>query len=189
MRRVAIGAAVLAAIVAGIFSATVMSAGSAEQPPGAGDELAAGTVQTGETVPDPHGGPPWAVRIFDGDSSRRCIATGRTDGQAFGPVDASGTIHDAGDIARGSCADPKAEPLQAAVAGYADSAGTGPRSVVFGVADASVATVRVTGPDVQRTVTPDAERTFVVVGDGRPEKGAWTVDVTLSDGSTRTYSL
>ena len=180
----------LLAVVAGIASASLVAPGTAaEQPVNGRDELPSGDVQTGETVADPQGGPPWAVRIFDGETSERCIVAGRTDGTAFGPVDASGQIHDRGAVASGGCDDPADEPVQVAVMRYADTGGTGPRSVLYGVAAANVTSVEVVAPGFSGPVTLDARRTFLVVSDGLTDKGASSVVAVLSDGTTRSYQL
>jgi hypothetical protein len=189
-RKVAIVMALLLAIVAGVASASLVTAGTAAEQPSSGRyELPSGDVRTGDPVPDTHGGPPWAVRIFDGDTSLRCIVAGRTDGEAFGPVDARGEIADRGAVASGSCLDPAAEPVQAAVMRFAETAGTGPRSVLFGVAAPDVTRVEVVAPGVSGPVTLDSARTFIVVSDGLTVRGGSTVAVTLSDGSTRFYAL
>ena len=189
-RRLRIALAMLLAIGSGIAAASVVTTGTAsEQPSGGRDELPSGDVVTGESVSDPRGGYPWAVRIFDGDTSKRCIVAGRTDGEAFGPVDATGEIHDGGAVASGSCADPAAQPVQAAVMRFGDNAGTGPRSVFLGVAAPTVTSVQVRASGVTRPVTLDAARTFLVVSDELTAEGAWTVEVGLSDGSTRSYRL
>jgi hypothetical protein len=189
-RRIAIAVATLLAIAAGVGSASLVSPGTAsEQPVNGRDELPAGDVQTGDPVPDPHGGPPWAVRILDGETSERCIVAGRTDGSAFGPVDAAGEIHERGAVASGSCADPAQEAVQVAVMRYADTAGTGPRSVLYGVAAPNVTSVEVEAPGTSGSVTLDSKRTFLVVSDGLSEHGAWSVEVVLSDGTMRSYQL
>ncbi len=189
-RRLAIAAALLLAVVAGIASASLVTAGTASEQPSAGrDELPSGEVQTGDPVSDTRGGRPWAVRIFDGGTSLRCIVAGRTDGEAFGPVDATGEISDRGAVASGSCGDPAAEPVQAAVMRFLDTAGTGPRSVLFGIAAPNVKSISVVAPGVSGSVRLDSKRTFIVVSDGLTKPGASTVAVTLSDGSTRSYDL
>ncbi len=189
-RRLAIALAMLLAVIAGIASASLVAPGTAaEQPVSGRDELPSGDVQTGDTVPDPQAGPPWAVRIFDGDTSERCIVAGRTDGTAFGPVDAAGEIHDRGAVASGSCGDPEDEPAQVAVMRFADTGGTGPRSVLFGVAAPNVTRVEVVAPGVSGPVTLDSRRTFLVVSDGLTANDASSVEVVLSDGTTRSYQF
>ena len=189
MRRLFVATAVLITTAAGIASASVVSSLSAQPLTLDGAETLADLGQIGETVPDPRGGPPWAARISTTPSGQRCVTVGRTDGQAFGPVDATGHILDIGRSFSGSCADPAREPLQVAVARYADTAGTGPRSVLFGVADKDVVSVAVTQPGGIGPLTPDRSRTFVVVREELARDQPWTVIATLSDGTQHAYSL
>jgi len=60
--------------------------------------------------------------------------------------------------------------------------------VLFGVAGPSVAGIAVSGPRGRAQADLDARRTFAVVHEGLSDDGAWSVVVTLSDGSTRTVS-
>jgi hypothetical protein len=190
MRPTALAACVLLAAAAGIASASLVSPGSAaEQPAGGRDELPAQSIRTGAGVADPRGGPSWAVRVYDGDSALRCIVAGRTDGTAFGPVDAAGRVRDTGAVASGSCADPLEEPLQLGLADYEDTAGTGPRRVLFGIAAADVTRVVLVAAGVRRSIALDARRTFVVPSDERSDLEDVTVTITLSDGSLRAYRL
>jgi hypothetical protein len=188
MRRLALIAATLLAVVGGVASASVVTGATGGGAPGdvTPEETAVSDVR-GVATADPRGGPPWAVRVLDGDSDRRCITVGRTDGRRFGPADASGRIIDTDAIITGACADPATDPLQLAVAGYGDSGGQGPRSVLFGIAAANVRSVLVTGPGGSRLVSPDGERTFVLVAEGDLPATVWTVTATLSDATTRTY--
>jgi hypothetical protein len=112
---------------------------------------------------------------------------GRTDGTAFGPVDAQGQVRDTGSVASGSCADPAEEPTQVAVARYVDSGGSGPRSVLFGIVEPQVTSVDVAVPGIKRPVALDAARTFVVVADALWPPGDAEVTLTLKDGSSRSY--
>lgn len=186
MRRLLITAAMLVMAAAGIASASVVSAGWAEPVTPDATEAIDELAQIGETVPDPRGGPPWAVRISTTPAGRRCVTVGRTDGRSFGPVDAAGAILATRPAFSGSCADPADEPLHVALARYAAS-GDGARSVLFGVADASVVAVTVTEPGEIEPVAPDRHRTFVVVREGLSRSENWTVMATLNDGTVRTY--
>lgn len=193
MRRLLLAATLLAVVAAGVAGATVVSAGMSAPPvppvPDVAVVAVAGPI--GKPVPDPRGGPPWAVRISTGSSGSRCVGVGRTDSRAFGPVDAAGRILDVGPSASGACAGAGAdrEPLQVALARYADTAGTGPRTVLFGVADASVVSVVVVEPGAVGPVALDRERTFVVVSERLAPDEAWEVVATLSDGTRRSYPL
>lgn len=189
MRRLTVVTAMLITMAAGVASASAVSGVSAEQSmPDVGGPLGA-LAPIGETVPDPRGGPPWAVRVSTTPAGQRCVAVGRTDGRAFGPVDAAGQILHAEPSFSGSCADPGSGPLQVALARYADTGGAGPRSVLFGVADARVVSVAVTQPTGIEPITPDRYRTFVVVREEMARDQAWTVVATLTDGTQRVYPL
>jgi hypothetical protein len=189
VRRFAIALAMVLAVIGGVASASVVTDGAGAGPangPVQPEEQAVSETR-GSPVADPRGGPPWAVRVLDGDSDRRCIMVGRTDGRAFGPVDADGRVVETEAIIRGSCADPAADPLQLAIAMYPASAGQGARTVLFAIADAAVESVRVVGPDGPRATKLDAARTLAAVYDGLAPSGSWTVTATLRDGSTRVY--
>lgn len=188
-RRISITLALLLAIAAGIASASVVSPGTASAPLPARDELPAGSVVAGLPVADPRGGPPWAVHVFDGDTSWRCIMAGRVEGDAFGPVDASGHVTDSGAVARGSCANPQAEPAQVALVRYAGTAGAGARSVLFGIVSEDVTSVTVVAPGATGPVQLDPARTFIVVSDGLTPPGESTIEVTMTDETTRSYRL
>ena len=189
MRRLAIVTAMLVTMAGGIASASFVSGTSTEKAlPDALEPLGA-VGQVGETVPDPGGGPPWAVRVSTTPAGQSCVTVGRTDGRAFGPVDAAGRILDTGPSFSGSCADPHGGPLQVALARYADTGGAGPRSVLFGVADARVARVTITQPSGIEPITPDRYHTFVVVREGMARDQAWIVVATLIDGTQHEYPL
>lgn len=188
-RRISIALAVLLAVVAGIASASLVSPGAASEPLLARDELPAGSVEDGDPVADPLGGPPWAVRVLDGNTSVRCIVAGRVEGTAFGPVDASGHVEDSGVVPRGSCDDPQAGPAQVVLARYAGTTATPSRSVLFGIVSADVTSVEAIAPGATGPVQVDAARTFIVVSDGLTPVGECTVEVTLTDGTTRSYRL
>lgn len=189
MRRLVIATAMLITMAVGVAGASIVSGASAEPSTPGTAEPPAGPGHVGETVPDPRGGPPWAVRMRTTPAGQRCMTVGRTDGRAFGPVDARGRILDTGPSFSGSCAASESEPLQVALARYADTAGSGPRSVLFGVADARVVSVEVAQPGGIEPITPDRYHTFVVVREGLARDELWTVIATLRDGTQRTYPL
>ncbi|MEA2190554.1 MAG: hypothetical protein QOI73_675 [Solirubrobacteraceae bacterium] len=190
MRGLALLVATGLAALAGVGAASLLTgAPAAGRIPVVRDELTALTDELGALAPDHDGGPPWAVRVLDRDGPLRCIAAVRVQDGAVGPVADGRHVVATPAVHTGSCADPAAEPLQVALARFAATATTGPRSVLLAIADASVATVRVLGPDGLAPVALDASRTFVVVHDGLAAEGAWTVTVTLRDGGLRSYRL
>lgn len=188
-RRLSLAAAILVAGAGGMASASALQAGADEPPPEPAEPLGMTGRTIGDTVPDPDGGPPWAVRVTVTPSGRRCAMTGRFDGEAFGPLDGAGDIVDTGPSLSGSCAVPGAEPVQLAVARYPGTPGGAARSVLFGVAEAGAESIAVTHDGTSETVDPDDQGTFLVVREGISAAGGWEVTVTLADTTTRSYVL
>jgi hypothetical protein len=189
-RPLVIAASLPLAAAAGVASASIVTAGAPADLPPLGQEPALAVRDAlGAPVADPRGGPPWAVRILDDATGSRCIEVGRVAGTAFGPADAAGRVLDTAPLVTGSCTDRGREPLQVALAQYAATAGDGARSVLFGIADASVAAVEIVTAKSTRKVVLDGSRTFVVIRDGLSGEGSWKVVVTLNDATSRTYRL
>lgn len=188
-RRLSVAAAILVAAAAGMASASALRAGADEPPPEPAEPLAVDGGTIGDTVPDPDGGPPWAVRVSVTPSGRRCAMTGRFDGEAFGPLDGAGEVVDTGPSFSGSCGVPGAEPVQLAVARYPGATSGTARSVLFGVAEADAESIAVTYDGTSETIEPDDDGTFLVVRQGISAAGGWEVTVTLADTTTRSYVL
>lgn len=188
-RRLSLAAAILLAAAAGMASASVLRAGADEPPPDPAEPLGAEGRTIGDAVPDPDGGPPWAVRVSVTPSGRRCAMTGRVDGEAFGPLDGAGEVVDTGPSFSGSCAAAGAEPVQLAVARYPSAPGGAARSVLFGVAEEDAGSIAVTHDGTSETIEPDDEGTFLVVREGISAAGGWEITVTLTDTTTRSYVL
>lgn len=188
--RLPLAVAILLAGAAGVASASAFRIG-AYQPPTEDPAEPGGAPlgQLGESVPDPRGGPRWAVRITPTPLGRRCVTVGRTDGAAFGPVNAAGVILDTGPSFSGSCAQPGDEPVQVAVARYPGTAASSARTVLFGVAEAEVTSITVTHAGATTPVVPDGYGTFLLVRDGEPDDELWAVTVTLTDGTEDSYLL
>jgi hypothetical protein len=187
--RLPFAVAIVLTAAAGVASASALRVGAYEPSSDPGEPDGAPPGQIGETVSDPRGGPPWAVRITSAPTGRRCVMVGRTDGTAFGPVNAAGVILDTGPSLSGSCAVPGDEPVQPAVAHYPDRAGAGARTVIFGVAEVQVTSIEVVHAGATEAVVPDPYGTFLVVREGESDDGGWTITVTLADASTRSYVL
>jgi hypothetical protein len=188
--RLAFAVAIILAAAAGVASASAFRVGAYDPPsPDPVEPLGAPPGEIGEPVPDPGGGPPWAVRVTPTPAGKRCATVGRTDGSAFGPVNAAGEIVDTGPSFSGSCAEPGADPAQVAVARYPDLAGAGARTMLFGVAEAEVTSIAVTHGGIDDSLVPDSHRTFLVVREGLSDGDPWSVTVTLVDGTERSYIL
>jgi hypothetical protein len=188
-RRLILGLAFILTTLAGVASASVLGAGQAAEPPAVADDAAVpASARLGVPVPDPRGGPPWAVRTYKSISGRRCASVGRTSGgKAFGPSDDKGRVQDTPVSFSGSCAESGTEPAQVILAQYGDIDGA-PRSVLYGFAEPAVATIAATGPGGGTTaVALDKQRTFLVVREGLSVPDSWLLTATLNDGSTRSY--
>jgi hypothetical protein len=134
--------------------------------------------------PDPVGGPDWAVRIYQSQTGLTCPEAGRSDGTDFGALHADGTTVDPLPVeAAGSCGDLGSAPVIFATNHYASP----PRTVVFGVASADVASVAVTGPDGD-TALPLDRGAFLFAHDGVAFDGHELV-VTLRDATTVRYAI
>lgn len=189
-RRLAFAVAIIVTAAAGVASASAIGVGANAPPPADPAEPGGAPAgQLGETVADPVGGPPWAVRITPTPAGKRCITVGRTDGLAFGPVNAAGDVVDTGPSFSGSCAEPGDEPVQVALARYPALATGGARTVLLGFAEPEVTSIAVTRSGTREAVTPDGDRTFALVREGMSPDERWTVTVTLSDGTGRSYLL
>jgi hypothetical protein len=188
--RLPFAVAIILTAAAGVASASALRVGPyVRPPPDPAEPLNAPPGQIGEPVPDPGGGPPWAVRVTPTPTGNRCITVGRTDGSAFGPVDAAGDIVDTGPSFSGSCAPPGAEPVQVAVARYPGGEAGGARTVLFGFAEAAVTSVAVTRSGTLELIAPDRHHTLLLVQPGMSETDRWTVTVTLTDGAEFLYIL
>lgn len=189
VRRVAILVAIVLSAAVGVAAASLLTANTAvSQPPIPRDELAPQTEELGARAADPAGGPSWAVRILDRKGPSRCIAAVRAEDGNVGLADEAGRVRPTPPVRSGSCVDPGEEPLQMALASFAGGPG-GPRSVLLAFADASVASAVVVGPDGSKAMTLGASRTFLVVHKGLSAPNEWRINVTLRDGSSRTYHL
>ena len=188
--RLPLAVAIILATVAGVASASAFRVGADDPPaPDPVEPQGAPPGQLGETVADPVGGPPWAVRITPTATGKRCLTVGRTDGVAFGPVNAAGDIVDTGPSYSGSCAEPGDEPAQVAVARHPDIATGGARTVLFGFAEAEVTSIAVSRSGTIEAIAPDPYHTFLLVREGVAGDDSWTVTVTLTDGTQHSYIL
>jgi len=165
------------------------STSAVSQTPIPRDELPAQSDELGAQADDPRGGPRWAVRILDRNAGSRCIAAVRMQNGVVGSVDEDGRLVPTPAVRTGSCADPRSEPLQLALARIGGRGASGPRSVLVAIADSSVAAVAVVGPDGARSVKLDASGSFLVVYEGLAAVDSWSVTVTMNDGTSRDYHL
>jgi hypothetical protein len=141
----------------------------------------------GSPVADPDGGPQWTVRTYPSKTSWICAEAGRTDGKAFGRVDAGDTFRPLELPELGSCADVEKDKFAFWVNHYPANADRDARSVIFGAvapeADGVVLTI-----DGTRKELPVTRGAFIDVLPESSLAGA-AVTVTLADGTTHETKL
>lgn len=188
-RRLIFLLALVAAVVAGVASASAITAQvdpdtavspANIQPDGTGARVPV-------TATDPDGRPAFAIRVYRSKSGLICPEAGRTAGGRFGRLDAEGEVEATDVMATGVCQDLSKEPAGYVVNHYAARGKLPARAVVFGVTTDAVTGVTLTTGGVQRPVR-FAGNTYITVVREDALAGA-SVDVTLNDGTTKSYSL
>lgn len=151
-------------------------------------EPAGTTFVLGPVVADPDGGRDWTVRTYPSKTDWTCAEVGRTDGKAFGRVDAGDQIIPLELPELGSCADINEANVGIWVNHYPADDDRSALAVVFGAAAANVARVALT-LDGSTEDLPVTRGAFIDVlaksalGDGA------VLTVTLADGSTHDTKL
>jgi hypothetical protein len=185
-RRLAFLIALVAAIAAGVATASAITAQmSPDAAVGPVDVRPDGSgARVPVTAADPDGRPSFAVRVYRSAGGLTCPEVGRMKDGAFGRVDAGGEFRAEGADPGGSCADLGAEPVGFAINHYPSRDGTAPaRAVVFGVVTDEVVSIAVSG----RKVRIAGGAFLAVVRDDTLD--GTTLDVTLADGTTKSYPL
>lgn len=188
-RRLTILLALVAAVVAGVASASAITAqvspDTAVSPPDIQPDGSGAVVPV--TAADPDGRPAFAVRVYRSRSGLTCPEVGRTEGGRFGQLDASGDVEAYGVEATGACADLAKGPLGVVVNHYPARGKLPARAVVFGVTTDAIASVRLSTAGGDRPVRYASNAYISVIREDALD-GA-SLDVTLADGTTRSYPL
>jgi hypothetical protein len=188
MRRLVFLLALLAAVIAGVASASAIVGGAstdgngpdAMQPDGRGSRLPA-------TTTDPDGRAAWAVRVYQSKTGLTCPEAGRVKDGNFGRVNDDNSFTSLDLDAAGSCIDLGQDPL-ALVINHHPARGKLPaRAVIFGVTGPGVASITLDLADGRREV-PIAGNAYITVAREAQLEGAQVV-ATLKDGSTKSYDL
>lgn len=188
-RRLGLGLATLLAAVAGVASASALSSSSgsdtpngpeAVQPDGSGARVPV-------TVADPDGGAAWAVRVYRSQAGLTCPEAGRTKDGNFGQVDSDGAFRALDIEAAGSCADLAKAPMSLAVNHYPPDGKLPARAVIFGVVTPKITGITISSAAGSRAVALKGDA-FIVVTREDALRGT-SLDATLSDGSTKSYTL
>jgi hypothetical protein len=188
-RRLGLGLATLLAVAAGVASASALTSSGGNDTP-----LGPESVQPdgrGASVPvtaaDPDGGVAWAVRVYRSQAGLTCPEAGRTKDGNFGQVYSDGDFHVLDIEAAGSCADLAKAPMSLAVNHYPPSGKLPARAVIFGVVTPKVVSITLSSAAGSRAVAIKGDA-FIVVTREDALQGT-SLDATLSDGSTKSYTL
>ena len=188
-RRLGLGLALALAVIAGVASASAITASSgndtlggpdAVQPDGSGASLPA-------SVADPDGRAAFAVRVYRSKTGLTCPEAGRTKDGNFGRVDGDGEFQALDIQAAGSCADLSKAPMSLAINHYPAAGKIPARAVLFGVTTERVTALRLDLAAGGLTVPIDRGAFITVVRD-ETLQGA-TLTATLADGTTKSYAL
>lgn len=179
------------ALIGAVGADAVIGGSAPPPPPPNAFRLAPGTERVDARTNDPVGGPPWAVRVYQGQSGLSCLEVGRFDGRAFGPTRPDGTVADLPIEESGSCGDLDADVIQFGVVSLSRraNAGQGERTVLFGRASDSVRTLRVRRANQSGAVSIGARGTFIIVLTGLEEPTSIRLRAELDDGSSRDFAL
>jgi hypothetical protein len=188
-RRLIVLLALVVAAVAGVASASAitaqLSADTAASPTDVQPDGSGAVVPV--TTADPDGRPAYAVRVYRSRSGLVCPEVGRTDGGRFGQLNASGEVESEDVDATGACTDLAKGPVGIVVNHYPARGKLPARAVVFGVTTDAIASVRLTTGGVERPARFAGNTYLAVVREDALDNAS--LDVTLADGSTKSYPL
>jgi hypothetical protein len=190
-RRLVFTLALLAAVAAGVASASAITAQLGPdvavspadvKPDGSGTRVPV-------TAADPDGGrPAFALRVYRSEGGLTCPEVGRSQDGAYGQLDAGGEFKALPADAAGSCVDLGKDPIGFAVNHYTPRNAKLPaRAAIFGVTTSEVTAIALSVGDVSRPVKVNGGGFLTVVREDALA-GA-TLDVTLRDGTTTSYPL
>jgi hypothetical protein len=116
----------------------------------------------GPRTPDPAAGRPWTVRTYASETGWTCVQAGQTDGNSFGrAADDSGNIDPLPLPDAGSCADLSEHAFAWWVDHHPAGRRGGPRAVIFGAVDRSIASVQLVPKAGESKAVPTANGAFV----------------------------
>ena len=182
-RPLKLTAAAIASGALGVSAASALVGGPAAPTPQDATPVA-GSERLGPIVPDPAGGPEWALRVYTSTSGGACAEVGRMSGERYGHVDADGVFRAAALDAGATCGDLASEPAIVALNAYPPRAGRPARTVLFGLASPAVGGVVVQRRDGSSGTRPAIGATggFLLPLAGTIAASELPVTVTLADG-------
>lgn len=139
-------------------------------------------------VPDPHGGPPWGMRIFRGESGELCRTVGRVVDGKLVLLTGPRTYRELPLRGPGVCSDLSKTPATFSLRQDRTVQDGKPRSVLSGLAREDVRTITVTGRGERRTLTPSPRGGYLTVYDSFVDANDLTIIATLNSGRTTDLS-
>jgi hypothetical protein len=133
-------------------------------------------------VPDPGGGPPWALKLVSNDRGEECVLVGRLRDGVLGRV-RDGVFQPLPAVAQGFCADLSQEPLLAAVEQWPHPT----RTVIYGVSRGR-GTVDVTIGGSRTRLRTAGLGTYLFVRRGKLDPGGASVSARI-DGRRVVHPL
>ncbi len=124
------------------------------------------------SAPDPVGGRPWGLRLYQDRENRTCVVVGQIEGGTVGRVDPDNSFHAFPGGTPGACGDLSLGPI---ITSRMYTIRRPPRTVLYGVVDRDVRALELVGPGQTRRPVKIAREdgTYIVVlRGGRALRGA-----------------
>jgi len=181
---------------AGAAAVLLISEGSPLPSPSAADvapwehPLAGSVMLAGLDAPDPEGGPPWDVRIFQSGSGETCTAVGQIFNGKFGIVGLDHVFRALPLTGVDACGVPGiAGPVLAGARQFAGRTAGEARTIVNGIAGAGARSVIAYGPGGERRLTLGRQGSFITVYRGLLGEVRPRIVVTTADGRSDAISF
>jgi hypothetical protein len=144
----------------------------------------------GLDAPDPEGGPPWDLRIFQSSSGETCTAVGQIFNGKFGIVGLDRVFRALPLTGVDACGVPGiAGPVLAGARQFAGRTAGEARTVVNGIAGAGARSVIAYGPGGERRLTLGPQGSFITVYQGLLGEVRPRILVTTADGRADAISF
>jgi hypothetical protein len=181
---------------AGAAAVLLISEGSPLPSPSAADvapwehPVSSSVMLAGLDAPDPEGGPPWDVRIFDSSSGETCTTVGQSFNGKFGIVGLDHVFRALPVTGVDACGLPGiAGPVLAGARQFAGRTAGEALTVVNGIAGAGARSVTAYGPGGERTLTLGPQGSFITVYQGLLGEVRPRIVVTTADGRSNAISF
>jgi len=139
-------------------------------------------------IPDPDGGPPWALRVARSQTGQLCATVGQVIDGDFGLIGLDGRFRSLPERIVDACSVPRADKASLIGARVFDAPQPGAvRTVVNGIAGHSLRRVQIEAGGRRSTAQIAPDGTFLAVLRGYPEALQLRVTLTFADGHRETH--